>query len=138
MRFMKKTNPKATARKTTKAAKAHAKTKVKTPKLHRTPRATAVHKKPLRAKASSTAKAIAAGGRKPPVSIGTARHKGGDSDRGLYVRFTSVAIKNLVKAAAEEQKASMNGYIVAATLDWVERKVALPTAAEPEPTAAAG
>lgn len=65
---------------------------------------------------------------KPPVSIRSARG-GGDSDRGLYVRFAEASIKDQVKAAAEAQNASMNAYIVAATIDWVKEKRSMPEVA---------
>jgi hypothetical protein len=44
------------------------------------------------------------------------RPKGGDSDRGLYVRFENPAVKAKVKAAAKKRDVSMNAYIVDATL----------------------
>jgi hypothetical protein len=76
--------------------------------------------------------------RKAPVSIRTGAPKGGDSDRGLYVRFDSPAIKALVKAAADAQMppASMNAFIVAAALDWVTEKRMIP--ADKDAIAAAG
>lgn len=60
--------------------------------------------------------------KKKPVSIAAGRAKGGDSDRGLYVRFESPAVKATVMAAAAKTGVSMNAYIAAATLDWVEKK----------------
>jgi hypothetical protein len=65
------------------------------------------------------AKRIAAAAKKP-VSIATGRRKGGDSHLGLYVRFPSAEIKAKVKMMADKTEASMNAYIVAATLAWVE------------------
>jgi hypothetical protein len=76
-----------------------------------------------------------------PVSIATGRRRGGDSDRGLYVRFENPAIKAMVKAAADKTGVPMNSYIVAATLDWVKDEIKLANpkdAAAAERVAAAG
>lgn len=53
-------------------------------------------------------------------------HAGGDSDRGLYVRFETPEIKGTVKEAADKTGVSMNAYIVAAVLDWVAQGKELP------------
>ncbi len=105
-----------------------AKTAAKAPHAH----AKATRAKAFRKKAAAP-KAIAT--RKPPVSIRTGLKgpRGGDSDRGLYVRFDTPAVKAQVKAAAEAQTppVSMNAFIVVAALDWVAKQTAMPKTTEP-------
>jgi hypothetical protein len=92
----------------------------------------------VRKKPSAKARAVKAkihGTRaEKPVSIASGRRKGGDSDRGLYVRFENPTVKALVKAAADKTGVAMNSYIVAATLDWVAKSKEL---ANPKDAAAA-
>ena len=86
------------------------------------------------------AKLKAIAGAKKTVSI-TTGPKSGDSDRGLYVRFETPAIKAKVMAMADKTGVSMNAYIVASVLDWVEQGKALANpkdAAAAERVAAAG
>jgi hypothetical protein len=93
-------------------------------------------KKPV-AKAVGSARKPVTSERKKPVSIAAGRRKGGDSDRGLYVRFgdaqSGPGIKAKVEKAAEGSGLkSMNAYIVASTLYCMENNVKL----LPEPVAA--
>lgn len=81
--------------------------------------------KTKKAKTHTRTKAAAA---KATVARMPSRPKGGDSDRGLYVRFDSPAMKAKVKAAADKTGVSMNAYIVAATFDWVDLGRTLPQA----------
>lgn len=116
-----------------KSASRKLKAKVKTAKVRNKITAKVTHKKP-------SAKALIHGTApkrirpEKPVSIASGRRKGGDSERGLYVRFKNPAAKALVKAAADKTGVSMNSYIEAATLDWVKEGKEL---ANPKDVAAA-
>lgn len=117
------------------AAKAKAKTKAK-PKS-RIGKAARAEKKTAQKMKKPAAPSLE-GRKKKPVSISTGP-RSGDSDRGLYVRFDSPAVKATVKKAADATGVSMNAYIVAATLDWVENgKELKPSEKNDEPVAATG